>query len=815
MARHLERLLLAALVLVFFSLQARFTWVTIGYATDTLQIVERPFNVDLNSLEVKSLSEEAKAAGMQEGDKLLAIDGTPVDSAVRARTLTFHHPVGSPMTLRLQRDSRTFELAFTPRKRPGPTVPIDVVIPVVINIVIPWFCLLLGTLVVLRRPGSSVAWALLAMMFSLSQLQRSEEALRGGTGPPLSWAMALADTSGALLPVAWMWFAVLFPDPRSPHRLWPWLRWVLGPSFAVLLMYPTVIGAAQAHQPHALAGLPVWNVSGTLALVLVASNLILGFANFFHKLSKEKRPAARRRLQWMLAGLALGILPMTALILSSFWFKNDINEYPRFVLWPAIFSPISLPLTLAYAVLVDRVIDVGVFVRQGLLASRSVLAMRILVVAALVWYAFVLASQPSLGETRWLGVLGCLAAVPAVHLGAERLRRWVDRRFFQEAVNTEAVLLELSRQVRHIPDPAVLLGTVTQRLREALHVTHVTALLPEGGGFTGEGIALPAGHETVKRMARERGPVVIGRREEGWTAEVLLPLGTDRGLDGILALGPKRSEEPYSKGDLRLLESVADQTALALENARLAAAYAEEAAQRERIGRELEIAREVQQRLFPKAAPWVAGLVLEGRCVPAESIGGDYYDFIETPSGEIGLAIGDVAGKGIPAALLMAGLQASLRGLTLAGVSDLAQLMTKLNRLVYDASPANRFATFFYGLYDPASRRLRYSSAGHNPSLLLRAGAPQWLRTRGVGLGLARTSRFEEGACVLEPGDLLVLYTDGVTEARNAAGDEFGEERLVAAAQQGSLEAILAAVEAFEAGAPRHDDITIIIARAG
>jgi phosphoserine phosphatase RsbU/P len=266
---------------------------------------------------------------------------------------------------------------------------------------------------------------------------------------------------------------------------------------------------------------------------------------------------------------------------------------------------------------------------------------------------------------------------------------------------------------------------------------------------------------------------------------------------------------------------VAGQTALALENTRLTATVAEDAANRERINSELELARTVQERLFPKGAPQVPGLDLAGLCRPAQSVGGDYFDFFTTSSGLTGFAIGDIAGKGVSAALLMAGLQASLRAMALSGFSNLSDLMAKLNVLMYDASPANRFATFFCCLYDSSTRQLRYSSAGHNPALLIPANnnQPVWLKTRGNALGLTRKSTYEQAELILNPGDRFVLYTDGVTEARNSAGDEFGEQRLLetvlatpACAASALAGLLLTAITTFAATATQHDDITVITA---
>src|SRR5207302_3674163 len=178
--------------------------------------------------------------------------------------------------------------------------------------------------------------------------------------------------------------------------------------------------------------------------------------------------------------------------------------------------------------------------------------------------------------------------------------------------------------------------------------------------------------------AESREPVAV---DDG----LLLPLASHKELLGFISLGPKKSEEPYSPSDASLLRTVAAQTGLALENSRLSEAFAHEVAQRELLNREIEIAREVQQRLFPQNMPEVPLLEYAGHCRPARGVGGDYYDFLSLASGRLGLAIGDVSGKGVPAALLMASLQASVRGQSQAASGNVAELMTNVNRLVCDA----------------------------------------------------------------------------------------------------------------------------------
>jgi len=266
----------------------------------------------------------------------------------------------------------------------------------------------------------------------------------------------------------------------------------------------------------------------------------------------------------------------------------------------------------------------------------------------------------------------------------------------------------------------------------------------------------------------------------------------------------------------------AAQTTLALEVARLTTAIGRETAQRERLNRELEIAREVQEHLFPQRLPAVPGLDYCGRCRPAREVGGDYYDFLELPEGRLGIAIGDVSGKGVGAALMMASLEASLRGQA-SVCEDLVELIKRVNSLVHQASSANSFATLFYAEYDPRSRQLLYVNAGHTPPVVLRkcAAACQLFRleTGGPVIGLLQQS-YQQESFRLEAGDLVVLFTDGVSESMNTNDEEWGEDGLIEFAKTchglpafEAMTRILAAAEAFAAGASQHDDMTLVVFR--
>jgi sigma-B regulation protein RsbU (phosphoserine phosphatase) len=424
---------------------------------------------------------------------------------------------------------------------------------------------------------------------------------------------------------------------------------------------------------------------------------------------------------------------------------------------------------------------------------------------------------------------------------ALQLQAWIDRRFFREAVSTERVLGELSEKVRTIVEAEPLLQTVTETISKALHVPRVAALVRHNGDFSpvqARGFAEPvppvriaSESALVARLSRDRralrAALVTGDDAENndlrqLDAELLLPLAAHDRLLGFLSLGPKRSEAPYSANDLRLLEAVAAQTGLALENSRLTAEMAAEIAQRERMNRELEIAREVQQRLFPQAGPAVEGLDYAGRCRPASTIGGDYYDFVPVPGGRLGFAIGDISGKGIPAALLMASLQASLRGLAITNSEALGELMANLNRLIYEASSSERYATFFYGVYDPGARTFTYVNAGHNAPMLFRAGSGELERLEEGGpvIGSFDAVQYRQAAVELKAGDTLVMFTDGLSEAMNENDEEFGERRIVEVVRGGAglpaaklIDCLMRAADQFAAGAPQHDDMTLVVLR--
>ncbi|HKP73285.1 MAG TPA: SpoIIE family protein phosphatase, partial [Pyrinomonadaceae bacterium] len=333
--------------------------------------------------------------------------------------------------------------------------------------------------------------------------------------------------------------------------------------------------------------------------------------------------------------------------------------------------------------------------------------------------------------------------------------------------------------------------------------------------------------EPAAREARERESATLRRID----ARLLLQIKMKGQLVGILSLGGREGAREFSARDQQLLVSVASQLALVIENSKLVARLVEE----ERLRRELELAAEVQRRLFPTHAPASATLELSGFCRPARGVGGDYYDFLTFDLEQIGVAVADVAGKGISAALLMSIVQASLRSQAMTNCASvqtegsIANLVSAMNRLLCRSTGDASYVTFFYAQFDERTRQLTYVNAGHNPPFLIRpqpvalresaaAGACVKLTTGGPVIGLFESFFYEEEMIQLQSGDLLVAYTDGVTEALSPGGEEFGEERLrdlLTAAPHLSAEEmrdrVVRDVQTWSAGAPQHDDLTFVI----
>jgi len=381
-----------------------------------------------------------------------------------------------------------------------------------------------------------------------------------------------------------------------------------------------------------------------------------------------------------------------------------------------------------------------------------------------------------------------------------------------------------------------LLDTIMNLAGRAVRFERGLLMLLEGGQLRPHVVRVPPEEEgrsiSVSRTITDR---VMKAKESILTSDALLddrfkagqsveiqqirslmsvPLWNNREVIGLIYLDSRQKSGLFTRDDLHVLTHLANVAAVKIENARLF----EQAVAAERMEQEIQKAAEIQNHLLPTEGPPIAGYDVFGVSLMCRAVGGDYYDYVDLEDGMVGIWLGDVAGKGLPAALLMASLQATLRALSELGLPP-DDLLTRLNRLLCRTVPENRFVTFFYTVLDPATGTLTYVNAGQNPPYVVRQGSkPEQLQQTGPPLALFDTTKYTARTVQLARGDVLVCYSDGVTEAHGTGTEEFGEERLTQVVGRerdktptGIIKAVTEAMVGFCAGQSYQDDVTLVV----
>ena len=493
------------------------------------------------------------------------------------------------------------------------------------------------------------------------------------------------------------------------------------------------------------------------------------------------------------------------------------------------------PISFLYAFQKYRLLEVELRLRRG---TRFALTAGVMV---LVFFsALYAASGLVINTLNVQNRAGALAVALLLALGSapvqRRAQRFIERRFFPERQQLNTMLRETLASSALMPDRASLWDRLETDLRRAMPIVSATPVLrdPRDPSFHLSGGAVtpfdPDGALALELVRRGRpilvdellanGRVSISLSEERWLRErrvaLLLPMIVHSRLTGLLAITFAAEREDLAPEDLSVLASVVSQLALQSENLRLI----EENLEKRRLEEQLAMARAVQERFLPGTLPESPGLELAARFRSSLEVAGDYYDVLPLAGGRTLLAVADVAGKGAGAALIMANVQASLRSMTRAGV-ELPEMVAAINEAIRASTSPEQFVTFFAAIYDPAARQLVSINAGHNPPRLLRTnGDVKPLIDGGPALGVLPCDHYTVERVPVAPGDVLIAFTDGVSEAIDASGAEFGEDHIVDLARPlcaGGAEAIAdtidRAVTTFHGSASFEDDFTLLVAK--
>jgi sigma-B regulation protein RsbU (phosphoserine phosphatase) len=640
----------------------------------------------------------------------------------------------------------------------------------------------------------------------------------------------LGTLASLLLPPLFLHFFLVFPRPRTMITRHPWIIPVL---YVLPILYYLEFTYTQ------FFGTRVADI-GPLQQVTLGFYFTAGLASLVTTYITSPDPTLRQRVKILTVGTVLGTLPFLVfnIALGKLLGRED------FALLGAI-PMLLVPASFGYSIVRYRLMELEVIFRRSLVyATLTGLTVGLYLLIVVLVGNTVL--EFSGQRSQLVAIIATLLIAAVFAPARDRIQSFLERSFFREKHDLQQALHDLAKEIPQTIELGSLVSLVRRRITALLHPTKLGFLLAEEEDLIlvedTHRMALPLLSGILRRrgspltrdqMASELARVArgsLGPNHPSYGAlsgeiemldqhglEVLVPAFTSDRLVGALGLGPKRSEAAYEGAELELLQIVSGQMAVQLENTRL---Y-REAIARQRLEEEMAMARSIQQRMLPSEVPEIAGFEIAAMNLPSSQVSGDYYDFLWLPDSNLALVISDVSGKGMPASLLASNLQASIRALA-ASQNRPGAILSAVNASLYESTDSDRFATLFLASLCPRTQRLIYSNAGHNPPLLRRPdGSTEWLDEGATPLGAFPGMQYPEGEVNLRGGEVLVLFTDGVTEAEDATDCQFGEaglERVVhglaSETAPSIVDGIREAVFAHSASANMADDMTVIVLRA-
>jgi len=643
-------------------------------------------------------------------------------------------------------------------------------------------------------------------------------------------AIAFALTS-IFAPPPLVRFFLFFPVKR---------KWQTSRVFTVFLYSVSVLLLVGMFVNGNMRG-PQW-VTNSLFFTRYAfffSGFVIFIRSYFVFVPKEQRV----QLRPVLIGVAIGLILFSyALAVQTFIpfaaFLNPMILLPMMLL-------VVVPMFFGYAIFRHRLMDVDVVIRRSLIygtvtaSLAAIYLVSVYGIGSLVNYFF------GAQDNQLFVVVSLIVVAFIFDPVKQRLQDGIDRVFFHERYDYQEALLEFTQELPRLMEREHILHSIISRLSSTMHIEKLSVFIcgeKEGcnsfiQNLNQEDCAFDDGDHTLMALLQEtRKPVdlhLLGdeydltdlKGEEKQKLQrsgivLSVPMFLQDRLIGFINVGPKMSGKVYSQEDINLLATVAGQAAIAIENSRLHQSEIDQ----QRVIEELDLARKIQQGLFPKKSPEISGLDIAGVSMPALSVGGDYYDFIQLSPDKILAVVADVSGKGMSAALYMSKVQGMVQ-LASHIYKTPKEMLVNINRRIFDGMDRRSFITMILALFDLKKKEVRICRAGHNKALLDVHGKITALEGGGIGLGLERGPMFEDAIeevrIPIKSDSLFLFYTDGITEAMNEEQLQLGESAVADILKakrhlsaEGIQRAILAAVEKFRGSAEQHDDVTMVVVKS-
>ncbi len=785
---------------------------------------------DGKGFQVTDLATEspAYAAGLRAHDVVTAINSISITDKV-LRDFEFRGMV--PVTLTVMRDTAILSITFAPRYLPFRSR----VLTLFIMLLIPTIFLLyvfVGLYGLANSPFTRITILIALVCFSIGGLVFIP--FRNAMNVPESF-LEIYKTGVEcirmfvyLTPSLWLFLFLNFPEKNTYYKTHKWIT-----LFLTFIVPATIIYIS--FYRFNLSD----NFSNRLIFQFIFFTILLLFISIGVRLlhaGKLSNTTILRRRQFRLTlfGLTFGAISLGIGFIGLLIWIPFQEQFMTYSLWVYLFfvtaqcGSLIIPLTFLNSFYHNQLLETETILKKRLLYSVITLAILGAYTTGLI---LLTGSMLRAGGVQDYTIIVALILVTAATFWPINnfIHKKLERAIFPDRTLFKELFREFSRSFPLYNDYEMLSESVRAWFRSVMNIStiHIHSFDIEHEKM----VIKPEDNASVVHVCSnglvfywdevgENNAVTVNSEEYLWAKEhkiaLSLPIIVRKELTGIMNIGIKTNNDDFTGHELEIFRSAAENLGVALQTLQLRREYAE----KQRLDRELEVARDIQMRLLPTVMPKIPGLILHGASKPCNEVGGDYYDAIVIDDHRALLAIGDVSGKGVGAAMLMANLQASLK-IAVRFNRSLKEITQELNSLIYENTGPSEFITFFCGLWDSKKATIEFVNAGHNPPVLIRDdGATDFLYPTGIALGLLGDSTYTTDSVMMHHNDLLFLYTDGIEEAFAPTHEQFGIAKIIESLRHQKTKepcaiahALLGEVEAFSHGIKPYDDMTLIVAK--